>query len=275
MQPVNLGIRILATMEMRPENFAESGRRVPAAGRYGIRRRSDALIQFIALAGLPLMSCAADGPWSASIGATTDYVFRGVSQTYDSGALQLGANYQGPQGWFAGTWASNVDPYPFGATAIELDLYTGIRRPLGDDVNATVTYTHYQYLDDRRPARYDYDEFALSASYLDELIATISYQPDYTVYSDLGFAQRRPSLAYELGGRWPLPKGFALVAGAGYYDLHRLFGVRYWAGNAGAQYIYRSVTLDLMRFFADSTVSRLYENASANGTWVFSAVYRF
>jgi uncharacterized protein (TIGR02001 family) len=239
-------------------------------GRYG-----NATLQILLLFALPPLARAADGPWSASVAATTDYVLRGVSQTYDSGALQLGVNYQSPLGWFAGTWASNVDPYPFGVAALELDLYAGFRRPLGDKFNATVTYTHYQYVDDSRPTRYNYDELALSASYLDELIATVSYQPDSTLYSDLRLADRRPSLAYELTLRWPLPAGFTLDAGVGYYDLQRLFGVHYVAGNAGLQYVYRQVTFDVTRFFADSTVSRLYDGASANGTWVLSAVYRF
>jgi uncharacterized protein (TIGR02001 family) len=234
-----------------------------------------ALLEMLGLAVVPRLAAAAEGPWSASVGATTDYVFRGVSQTYDSGALQLGANYQSPQGWFAGAWTSNVDPYPFGATAIELDLYGGIRRPLSDQFNAALTYTHYQYVDDSRPTRYNYDEIALSASYLDEVVATVSYQPDSTLYSDLGFASRRPSLAYELALRYPLPAGFALTAGAGYYDLHRLFGVHYVAADAGLQYVYRQVTFELTRFYADPMATRLFEGASANGDWVLSAVYRF
>jgi uncharacterized protein (TIGR02001 family) len=252
MQSAKAGIRILAGMRYR-----------------------GALLQVLVLAIAPALAVAADGPWSASVAATTDYVFRGVSQTYDSGALQLGANYQSPQGWFAGAWTSNVDPYPFGVTAIELDVYAGIRRPLSDRFNATLTYTHYQYLDDSRPVHYNYDELALSASYLDEVVATISYQPDSALYSTQGFADHRASIAYELALRWPLPAGFALNAAAGYYDLHRLFGVHYLAGNAGLQYVHRRMSFDLSRFFADSTVARLFEGASANGTWVLSAVYSF
>ena len=238
-------------------------------------RNRGALPLILVLAAMPMLASGADGPWSASVGATSGYVFRGVSQTYDSGALQLGANYQSPAGWFAGTWASNVDPYPFGVAAIELDLYGGIRHPLGDLFNTTLTYTHYQYLNDSRPVHYNYDELALSASYLDKVVATVSYEPDYTLYTALGIANRRASMAYELALRWPLPAGFALNAGAGYYDLHRLFGVHYWAGNAGLQYVHRRLTFDLSRFFTDSTVNRLVEGASADGTWVLSAVYTF
>src|SRR5208282_4553375 len=203
----------------------------PAALEQRLRIRGDAsrLIQAVVLASMPLLACPANGPWSASIDATTDYILRGVSQSYDHGALQLGMHFQLPQGWFAGAWGSNVDPYPLADSALELDLYTGISRPLGDDFNVSVTYTHYQYLDDPRRAHYNYDEFAISTSYLDRLVATVSYQPDFTQYSNLGFAQRRVSLGYEVAGRWPLPMGLAFEGGAGYYDLQRLFGVSYWA----------------------------------------------
>jgi len=121
-------------------------KQIARAGRYG-----NAMLQILLLLALPPFTRAADGPWSASLAATTDYVFRGVSQTYDSGALQLGVNYRSPLGWFAGAWASNVDPHPFGRTALELDLYAGFRRALGEEFNATVAYTHYQYVDDSRP----------------------------------------------------------------------------------------------------------------------------
>jgi hypothetical protein len=39
--------------------------------------------------------------------------------------------------------------------------------------------------------------------------------------------------------------------------------------------VYRRISLDLSRFVADSTATRLYDGASANGTWVLSALVRF
>ena len=220
-------------------------------------------------------ACRADGSWSASIGATTDYIFRGVSQTYDSAALQLGGNYQSALGWFVGAWGSNVDPYPHAGGSAELDLYTGVTRRIGADFNARLAYTRYTYLDDSRPAHYDYDEISVSAAYLDRIAATLSYQPDTSAYSDLGYANRRPTGAFEVTGRWPVWRDLSLTAGVGYYDLQRLFGVSYWAGNVGASYVYRRLTLELNRYFADDTVRRLYSDQSANGTWTFSALLRF
>ncbi len=230
-----------------------------------------------ALAALVLLSsaCEADESWSASVGATSDYVYRGISQTYGGGAVQLGANYQNPLGWFVGAWGSNVDPYPGGASSKELDLYAGINRALDADFTLRGIYTHYAYLQDPRPARYDHNEFAATIAYLDLIAATVSYQPDSTSYSLLGFARKRAAIAYELTGRWPLRGGFAMTAGAGYYDLHDLFRVGYWAGDVGLSYVYRRLSLDLSRFFCDATAARLYEDASANGTWVVSAVMHF
>lgn len=209
------------------------------------------------------------------MGATTNYVYRGISQTYGGGAVQLGANYRHPDGWFAGAWGSNVDPYPGGASSKELDLYTGIDHQLGDDFSVRGTYTHYVYLHDPRPSRYDHDELAVSLDYVDLLAATISYQPNSSAYTALGFAHRRTTMAYEATGRWPLRAGLWVSAGGGYYDLHDLFRVGYWAGDAGVAYGYRRLTLDLRRFFCDATAARLYEDASAGGSWAFSAVLRF
>lgn len=231
----------------------------------------------VALASLMSLPCGAraQGSWGGSLSATTDYVYRGISQTYGGAALQIGGSYQSPLGWFAGAWGSNVSPYPGGASFEEIDAYAGLVRALGADFAVKGTYTHYAYVNDPRRARYDYDEVAVSVAYLDLASATISYQPNYTSYSQLGFASRQPAAAYEITGRWPLKHGFALAGGAGYYDLQHLFGVGYWAGDLGVAYVYRRVTLDLSRFKTGSAAERLYGDASANREWVVSATWRF
>ena len=230
-----------------------------------------------ALCGVTILPCVcrAQSSWSGSIGGTSNYIYRGISQTNNGAALQLGASYQAAFGWFAGVWGSNVDPYPGGMRFEELDFYGGLIRPVGSDFTVKGTYTHYAYVRDPRNAHYDYDEIAVSVAYLDLVAATVSYQPNYTSYSDLGFADRRPAAAYELTGRWPLRFGFATTAGAGYYDLHRLFGVGYWAGDVGLAYVYRRLSLGVSRFFADASAATLYDESSANGAWAFSATWRF
>jgi uncharacterized protein (TIGR02001 family) len=227
----------------------------------------------VALGAAP--GARAEGSWNGSIGVTSDYVLRGVSQTYGGAALQLGASYQDTLGWFVGAWGSNVNPYPAGEPSRELDLYAGYARALGSDFTTRVAYTHYSYLADPRPTRYDYDEFALTATYVDRLSFTVSYQPNASAYSRLGYAHDQAAFSLELSGRWPLPRDFALTAGAGYYDLQRLFGIRYWAGSAGVAYVTRHFEVDLARYFATAGVARLYEDASTDGRVVLSGYVRF
>lgn len=220
--------------------------------------------------------CArADGPWSATIAGTTDYVFRGISQTYGGAVLQGAVNYQHASGWFGGLWASNVDPYPFGRESTEINAYAGFGWALGPDWSARTSYTRYHYARDRRPAPYDYGEFAATLGFRDLVSATVSYQPDSSRYSTQGYAHNRSAAGYELSGRWPLAYGFAFTGGVGYYDLTHLFHASYWAGSAGLSYVHDRLEVDLTRFVSDGTVYRLFEDASADGRWVLAGAWRF
>jgi len=238
------------------------------------RARLEAMFCIVALLGSSLPS-RADGQWGGTVVATTDYVFRGVSQTYDSGALQASVDYQSTSGWFAGSWVSNVDPYPFGSVSAELNLYTGFGWSLSPDFSARASYTRYLYLWDSRPRPYDYGELAVTLGFEDRLAATVSYQPDSTRYATPGYVRDRPAWGYELTGRWPLWRQVGFVGGVGYYDLTRLYGVGYWSGSAGFSYTRGRLDAQVTRYFSDATVRRLFDEASADGRWVASVAYRF
>lgn len=230
----------------------------------------------LALLGLAIAPAAlADGQFSGSLGATTNYILRGVSQTYGGGAVQLGGSYQNSQGWFLGAWGSNVDPYPSGVASVELDLYAGYAHAFSPDVTGRIVFTRYTYVDDPRRFRYDYNEIAATLAYVDRLALTVSYSPENTAYSKLGFAQDKPTAAIEATSRWPIVGRLAVSGGIGYYDLKREFGVRYWAGSLGLAFVHRRLEIDLARYFSDHAVARLYEDASADGEVVLSGVVRF
>lgn len=66
----------------------------------------------------------AQADFSANAAATSNYIFRGVTQTNDAAAVSGGVDYSNASGFYAGTWISNVD---FGAPAnqYEQDWYAG------------------------------------------------------------------------------------------------------------------------------------------------------
>jgi uncharacterized protein (TIGR02001 family) len=109
--------------------------------------------------GAALLSGSALAEVSANIGATSNYVWRGVTQTDDQAAISGGLDYAHDSGFYAGTWASNVDFDD--DTNAEVDLYAGFANefsgvgydvgvlyywyPGGDDINFTDLYGSLSY----------------------------------------------------------------------------------------------------------------------------------
>ncbi|CUS49478.1 MAG: TIGR02001 family outer membrane protein [Idiomarinaceae bacterium HL-53] len=85
----------------------------------------------------------ASAEWSSTFTLASDYLFNGVSQTDESPAFQASLDWAGENGWYAGTWASNVD---FGDdTDLEIDLYAGIWHELSDNTYLDIGIAQYTY----------------------------------------------------------------------------------------------------------------------------------
>lgn len=99
------------------------------------------LIHALVLTGLvsvPALAIAEDSPHSisANVSLTSDYVFRGISQTGGDPAIQGGFDYAHSSGLYAGTWASNVgwikDFQGYDSGSMEIDFYGGYANSIGD-----------------------------------------------------------------------------------------------------------------------------------------------
>ena len=113
-----------------------------------------------------------------NIGVTSDYVFRGASQTDEDPALQGGVDATFGS-FYAGAWASNVD---FGDdTDAEVDLYGGYRTEAAGYA-LDVGVVGYFYVNEPGGADYNYVEFKAAASRAigpATLGAVIYYSPDF------------------------------------------------------------------------------------------------
>jgi len=84
-----------------------------------------------------LALAAGDSPHTltGNVTLTSDYLFRGISQTSGDAAIQGGLDYTHASGFYLGTWASNVgwieDYQGYGSGNVEIDLYGGYRGALG------------------------------------------------------------------------------------------------------------------------------------------------
>ncbi|ABV89043.1 TorF family putative porin [Shewanella pealeana] len=81
----------------------------------------------------------------ANIGASSNYLWRGITQTNDAVAVQGGIDYSHDSGFYVGTWASNID---FGDnTSYEIDFYTGFAGSIGEEFKYDIGYLYYAYPD--------------------------------------------------------------------------------------------------------------------------------
>lgn len=82
---------------------------------------------------------------SGSATVTTDYRFRGVSQSDSSAAVQAGVTAAHESGVYAGIWASSLAGWgTFGGANMELDLIGGVKLPVADGtIDAGVTACLY------------------------------------------------------------------------------------------------------------------------------------
>jgi uncharacterized protein (TIGR02001 family) len=125
----------------------------------------------------------AASPWSATLAVTSDYRFRGISQTDRGAAVQGSIDFASETGLFAGVWASNLDFNDPGDTSIEVDLYAGYSYAFSDTTSATLKAIYYAYPDqDNALPDYDYWEFVAGLSHdfgKFALGAELAYSPDF------------------------------------------------------------------------------------------------
>ena len=173
----------------------------------------------VAVAALAVAgSASAEGKFSYNLGATSDYVFRGFSQTDGKAAIQGGIDYSNGI-YYAGTWASNVDQ-AFGPKGYELDLYAGIK-PTYEKFAFDLGVITYQY----GTEGYNTTEFKAAVShplYKGTIGAAFYDNIDYgsTFY-------------YEINGSYPLTDKLSLSGAVGEQDL---YGFKYSTANLGLTY---------------------------------------
>lgn len=126
------------------------------------------------------------GPsFAFNIGASTDYVFRGISQTDEDPQVFGGVDATIGIG-YVGVWASNVD---FGnGTDAEYDIYAGIKPTVGA-VTFDLGVIYYGYIDAPGGSNQDYVEAKVAASLPAgpaTLGAAVYYSPEF--FGDTGDA---------------------------------------------------------------------------------------
>lgn len=219
--------------------------------------------------GAPPPSAAAEaGGWSldGSFAFTTDYVFRGISQTDEEPAVQGSLDLSHASGFYAGAWASNVDFDVAGdGIDFEVDVYAGYVLSLPHGLELDVGALRFIYPHSNPGFGIDYNEYHVGLSFAEYFTATFAYANDFI---DSG----KDSYYYELAADYPIGEsGFALKGVAAYNDIEATVGDGYFAFQTGLNYTWKSVNLDVSYYDTASYGATLAQNF-ARRTWADSRV---
>ena len=177
------------------------------------------------LAAIVLMTSAAvaSAEITGTVTVTSDYDFRGVTQTAKDPALQGSIDYAHDSGFYAGIWASNVDFGDCCDENIEIDYYAGFAG--GEDLYWDVGIVYYSY---PGADSIDFPELygALGYKWIE---GKIWYSNDFANEGDSAFY-------YEANGTFELPANFGLTAHVGYSDGDYWKGSEYTDWSVGVTY---------------------------------------
>ena len=164
-----------------------------------------------------------------NIGATTDYIFRGISQSRNGAAFSGGVDYTNtPTGLYVGTWVSTiswVNDSKAGAsnTPYELDIYGGKRGEIAEGVGYDVGAIYYIYPGEKIGATYGTNTA--------EVYGQLTYGPAYVKLNygvtDVIATGKSGSYYADVGANIPVAEGVVLNLHGGYFSF---------SGNSTANY---------------------------------------
>jgi uncharacterized protein (TIGR02001 family) len=177
---------------------------------------------------------------------TSDYIYRGISETGDHGAAQVDVHVTTADGTFLGAFASTLGRVMYYHWDDEMETYLGHRFDLSSSWSTTITAVNYSYLGGNVHTSNDYQELTLAASYLDRWNLSVSSSPDVVRY-DRGYRLGRyPAYAVEASAQLPLVGRLLFTAGLGYYSIgDGSDQIGYVYGNSGLAFEYKRLRLDL------------------------------
>jgi uncharacterized protein (TIGR02001 family) len=240
------------------------------------KRRGSCCRAVLAL-GLLVPSLAGAAPrWHGSIGASSDYVWRGVSRTLGDPAAQASLNVSAPSGWYAGVWASMADQHArYEIARYEVDVFAGYRQEISDDWLLDVGVVRYSHPDDPRTLEYDYTEVTATLSFAGRASLLVAVSPDTSMYTSRGPAVEETAAVLEMSLAQPIFKHVSLTGGIGYYHLDELFSTGYMYWNAGFAVEVGRVAVDVTHIEVDDRGRELFGAEIAGPRTVVSLIVAF
>ncbi|WP_018973803.1 TorF family putative porin [Rudaea cellulosilytica] len=175
---------------------------------------------------------------TGNVAVTSDYMFRGLTQTWGGPAVQGGFDLALANGFAAGTWASSVSDKTYPGAALELDLYASYGTQINDDWSWRVGLYGYVYphgnLDDAGLRSRSFNTLEANAALAYKWL-TLKYSHALTDYfgidTEQGYRGDSKGASYvQLDAAIPLNTEWSLALHAGHTRIGTRLAVPYANG---------------------------------------------
>ncbi|UHQ21781.1 TorF family putative porin [Lysobacter sp. 5GHs7-4] len=216
-------------------------------------REASLPLSFAVCGGLSLLALGARADAATLTGnaaLTTDYVWRGSTQTQGDPAAQAGFKLASDSGFYASVWGSNVEFAPDTHASSELDLSLGWTGKLAPDWALDLNVLHYRYPATTRDLNWT------------ELNGSLTYADRYWLalgYSNEALGSRDGGLYTQIGARYPINPRLRVEAAAGYYRLQQVYGDSYAHAQLSSVWAIKApLELRLTAHATDSAAERIF-----------------
>lgn len=158
--------------------------------------------------------------FSVNVSLTTDYMYRGISQSDEQPAISGGFDYGHASGFYAGIWASSLD-FNDSDTGIEIDYYGGVAGEFSNGISWDVGGLYYQYPGTNADAAGDFNFFEVYGN-LGYTFADVALEPSIgfgVAYSPDFFGETGDGVYVSGTLDLSLPMGFGLSFLVGNQDI--------------------------------------------------------
>jgi len=220
------------------------------------------LLAMLAMAGFTLAQAQVTG----NLGLTSDYRFRGVSQSQNAPAVQGGVDYAHSSGFYIGNWNSSVSSQVYTAGAgLESDLYAGYKKEIFKGITVDIGTYNYFYpratTSAQTGSNFDTYEGFVGLGYKDIISAKYSQTLGNGYF---GTANARGTNYTQVDAKLPVPiiKNLSAVAHYGRTNVANSSNLDYNDVNAGFVYSLPK-SLDLsVKYFTNTGTSTAFETAN-------------
>lgn len=221
---------------------------------------------------------AGDFSSGGNIAITSNYIYRGVSESDGHPALQADV-HASTGGSFLGTWASTRDRDLAPGGSGELEIYLGHRFNLSSDWSATLNARSHYFLQPSRTSA-DYQEFSAAFAWLDRWTFTLAAIPNAVRWYQYVRLGRSPAWVADTAGQWLIGRGLFVTGAAGYYyssgsSPDTQSGAGYAYGNAGLAFEERQWRVEVGYYVAQSRAQDFFPYPAANRRVAGTLSWRF